>query len=216
MTYTKPLAVISDIHGCYRTLMALIAKIPSTHQVVFAGDLIDRGPDSAGVVKYAMDNNVPTVMGNHEDLMLYHHRFFHEGMPYRERNIWLWNGGGHAMTSWNEKVPPAVLHWVNRLPFHLDAEYDGQKFEISHTGFGGVKSATRETKLWERVGMENPGMPEPHDRFRIFGHTQQQEPWIEKDFAMIDTGCAYKDRGYGKLTAFLIPEKQIIQQDNIE
>lgn len=213
MTYTKPLAVVSDIHGCYRTLLALIAKIPSTHQVVFAGDLIDRGPDSAGVVKYAMDNNVPTVIGNHEDLMLWHHRFFAPGMPYSDRNIWLWNGGGHALTSWKDKVPPAVLHWVNKLPFVIDAEYDGQKFEISHTGFGGTGS--RETKLWSRYG---PGelLPLPHDRFRVFGHTQKQEPWIEKDFAMIDTGCAYKDRGYGKLTAFLIPEKQIIQQENIE
>lgn len=212
----KPIAVISDVHGCYKTLMALVAKIPSTHQIVLNGDLIDRGPNSAAVVKWAMDNNVPALIGNHEDMMLYHHRFFAKGMPYSDRNIWLWNGGGKAMTSWKEKVPVDVLHWVNKLPFHLDAEYDGQKFEISHTGWGGVATASRETKLWMRYGMETDTLPLPHDRFRIFGHTQKQEPWIEKDFAMIDTGCAYKDRGYGKLTAFLIPEKQIIQQDNIE
>lgn len=211
---TKPIAVISDVHGCYKTLMALVAKIPSTHQVVLNGDLIDRGPDSASVVEWAMKNSVPTVMGNHEDLMLYHHRFFAPGMPYSDRNIWLWNGGGMALDSWSGKVPVEVLHWVNRLPFVIDAEYDGKKFEISHTGFGA--SGDRQTRLWTRYGSDTDMLPLPHDRFRIFGHTQKQEPWIEKDFAMIDTGCAYKDHGLGKLTAFLIPEKQIIQQNNIE
>ena len=212
---TKPVAVISDIHGCYKTLMALVAKIPRTHQVVLCGDLIDRGPDSARVVCWAMDNNVPTVMGNHEDLMLGHHHPRFEcvanGIGY-----WMVNGGGDALDSFGGEVDEDILRWVSKLPFHLDAEYDGKKFEISHTGFGGVKQASREVKLWTRYGLEVDMLPLPHDRFRIFGHTQKQEPWIENDFAMIDTGCAYKDRGLGKLTAFLIPEKQIIQQDNIE
>ncbi len=213
----KPIAVITDIHGCYKTLMALVAKIPDTHQVVLGGDLIDRGPDSAGVVKWAMDNNVPTVIGNHEDMMLWHHGMKRLHMPYSDRNIWLWNGGGLSMDSWNNKVPKEVLEWVDHLPFAINAEYDGQKFEISHTGWGGKENGcTRETKLWTRLGSDTDTLPLPHDRFRIFGHTQKQEPWIEKDFAMIDTGCAYVNRGMGKLTAFLIPEKQIIQQDNIE
>lgn len=216
MTITKPLAVISDIHGCIKTLIALLDKIPSTHQPVFNGDLIDRGPNSAAVVEYAMSHKVPAVIGNHEDLMLYHHRRFHKGQPYDSRNIWLWNGGGMALDSWGNKVPVGVLDWVESLPFHIDAEYEGQKFEISHTGFGGVPQALRSTKLWTRYGLEIDMLPQPHDRFRIFGHTQKQEPWIEKDFAMIDTGCAYKDRGFGTLTAFLIPEKQVIQQKNIE
>lgn len=212
---TKPIAVISDIHGCLKTLVALLDKIPATHQPVFAGDLIDRGPDSAGVVEYAMAHQVPCVMGNHEDLMLgYHHPRFKRcanGIGW-----WLQNGGGLALESFGGSVPEAVLKWVDRLPFYLDAEYDSVKYEVSHTGWGGAPMASRETKLWVRFGLETDRLPVPHDRFRIFGHTQKEEPWIEKDFAMIDTGCAYRDRGLGKLTAFLIPEKKIIQQDNIE
>ena len=209
----KPIAVISDIHGCYKTLMAIVAKIPDTHQVVLAGDLIDRGPDSAGVVRWAMDNQVPTVMGNHEDLMLGYHwpRYdcCHEGRGY-----WLYNGGGDALDSFGGEISDQVLEWVNKLPFHIDAEYDGKKFEISHTGFGACET-NRSTKLWPRYGSDVYGLP-PGDQFRIFGHTQKQEPWIESNFAMIDTGCAYKHRGMGKLTAFLIPEKTVIQQDNID
>ena len=213
MTITRPLAVISDIHGCYKTLMALVAKIPYTHQVVLGGDLVDRGPDSRGVLNWAMDNLVPSVMGNHEDLMLGYHspRFpcCREGLGY-----WMVNGGGDTLDSFGGDIPDDVLQWVNKLPFHIDAEYDGNKFEISHTGFGGCNTS-RTVKLWTRYGSDVWGLP-PGEQFRIFGHTQKQEPWIEKDFAMIDTGCAYKDRGMGKLTAFLIPEKQVIQQDNID
>ena len=35
--------IIGDVHGCYDTLMALIAKLPEDAEIVFVGDLIDRG-----------------------------------------------------------------------------------------------------------------------------------------------------------------------------
>ncbi len=212
--FTQPLAIISDVHGCYKTLMALVAKIPATHQVVLNGDMIDRGPDSAGVVKWAMDNNVPCTMGNHEDLMLGHfHPVFSccpEGLGY-----WLVNGGGMALESWKGDIPIEVLEWVDQLPFGLHAKYGDNVFDISHTGYGNCELESRTDRLWLRFGSEIEQLPNKKSFF-VFGHTQKKEPWIEKDFAMIDTGCAYKERGLGKLTAFLIPEKQIIQQDNIE
>lgn len=207
----KNIAVISDVHGCFKTLMALVAKIPAGYEVVLCGDLIDRGPDSAGVVKWAIDNGIRTVIGNHEDLMLWHYARVHDGMPYTDRNIWMWNGGGMALQSWSGRVPEYVLDWVESLPFNIR---EGN-FDISHTGYGGLAKANRMTKLWARYGSDVHHFPDD-GMFRIFGHTQKQEPWLEKSFAMIDTGCAYKDRGMGVLTAYLIPDKKIIQQVNID
>jgi len=209
----KKLAVISDIHGCHKTLMALVAKIPKEYEIILAGDLVDRGPDSAGVVRWAMLNSIRCVLGNHEDMMLYHHRIFHKGMPYADRQLWLYNGGGLALESWGGEVPKSVLEWVNGLPMAITEGL----FEISHTGQGGFEKAQRFTKLWWREGSDGQTIGRQNDGvFRVFGHTQKEEPWIEKNFAMIDTGCAYKDRGFGTLTAFLIPDKTIIQQENIE
>lgn len=63
-------AVIGDVHGCLRELEQLLALIPSGHRICFVGDLVDRGPDSAGVVrlvrKFAADGAV-MVRGNHDD-----------------------------------------------------------------------------------------------------------------------------------------------------
>ncbi len=208
----KNIAVISDIHGCLQTLLALVEKIPSDYEVILAGDLIDRGPDSKGVVEWAMNSKTRCVLGNHEDMMLYacgrRHR---EQSNYLHISDWQRNGGGSTLEEWGGEMPDDVLNWVDGLPFFIR---EGE-FEISHTGWGGFDKIHRMTKLWSRHGIDNQ-IKRVDGIYRIFGHTQKQEPWIEKDFAMIDTGCAYKDRGMGMLTAFLIPDKTIIQQRNID
>ena len=43
--------IIGDVHGCYNTLMELIAKLPKDAKLCFVGDLIDRGPNSKDVVE---------------------------------------------------------------------------------------------------------------------------------------------------------------------
>lgn len=74
---------IGDIHGRLDLLDALLKRIdaddaarpPVDTNLIFLGDLIDRGPDSRGVVervKWLMQAspNVRCVIGNHEDLLL--------------------------------------------------------------------------------------------------------------------------------------------------
>ena len=58
--------VIGDIHGSYNTLLALIEKLPKDANIVFVGDLIDRGKYSSQVVKFIRKNRYKSVLGNHE------------------------------------------------------------------------------------------------------------------------------------------------------
>jgi hypothetical protein len=66
--------IIGDVHGCANELRALITKVgawPGDH-VVSVGDLLDKGPDSAGAVKvlrHLRDQGVRVtlVRGNHEE-----------------------------------------------------------------------------------------------------------------------------------------------------
>lgn len=65
--------VIADIHGCKKTLEALISKISLQKDDVlfFLGDYIDRGPDSSGVFDFILNIkesgfNIYTGRGNHE------------------------------------------------------------------------------------------------------------------------------------------------------
>jgi serine/threonine protein phosphatase 1 len=88
---------IGDVHGCRTHLAALLEKIRSdvsTRQashvtLVYLGDYIDRGPDSAGVLALAMSNvswadQTVRIKGNHEEML---ERFLAEpsyGMAWRQ------------------------------------------------------------------------------------------------------------------------------------
>jgi len=65
--------IVGDIHGCLSTLHALLSKLsftPAADHLIFAGDFINKGPDSHGVVAYARKVGASCVRGNHEDKFL--------------------------------------------------------------------------------------------------------------------------------------------------
>jgi len=74
-------AVIGDVHGALGPLEALVERLAlgDGDHLVFAGDLLDKGPDSPGVVRYirqlkaASPFKVILVEGNHEDR---HRRYY--------------------------------------------------------------------------------------------------------------------------------------------
>ena len=61
-------AIISDIHGNYDGLQAVLADIESRHydRVLCLGDLVDGGPQSIEVVRLFQELSIPTVQGNHD------------------------------------------------------------------------------------------------------------------------------------------------------
>lgn len=106
--------VIGDVHGCLIELNSLLRKIApaASDHLIFLGDLIDRGPDSAGVLNcvigLAGQCRVTTIMGNHEQMML-------EARTSNEKRAdWLTNGGDATLRS---NGPDATLadvpasHW---------------------------------------------------------------------------------------------------------
>lgn len=192
--------LISDIHGCFVTLTKLLSQFPG-EQVYFLGDLIDRGPDSAAVVRYAMENKILTLMGNHEQLCLsaYNRR---AGESYR---TWINNGGHTTEKSFGGKVPSDVLDWMEKLPLFIQFEPEG--LLLSHTGWGNCGNEW--TALWSR----NRSFPKD-GLFRVFGHTPSEEPVCGKEWVNIDTGCAYP--AYGHLTALQWPSGQLITIPNCE
>ncbi|RMZ83972.1 hypothetical protein DV737_g1292, partial [Chaetothyriales sp. CBS 132003] len=69
----KRLIFVGDIHGCKAELLALMAKVqfnPETDHLIAVGDVVNKGPDSPGVIDFLMANNASCVRGNHEDALL--------------------------------------------------------------------------------------------------------------------------------------------------
>ncbi|HUP41765.1 MAG TPA: symmetrical bis(5'-nucleosyl)-tetraphosphatase [Thermoanaerobaculia bacterium] len=66
---------IGDVHGCRETLKALLAELPppsSEDRLWLVGDLVNRGPDSLGVLRWAAESSerlggrFAAVLGNHD------------------------------------------------------------------------------------------------------------------------------------------------------
>lgn len=77
-----PFDIIGDVHGCRSELTELLIRLgytrsdaawshPEGRRAVFLGDLVDRGPDSPGVLGLVMDmvasGNALCVQGNHDN-----------------------------------------------------------------------------------------------------------------------------------------------------
>lgn len=63
--------IIGDIHGCAEDLQRLLTKVKfdaTIDTAIFVGDLINRGPDSIGVIKliWGLGQSAQVVLGNHD------------------------------------------------------------------------------------------------------------------------------------------------------
>ncbi len=91
---------IGDVHGCLSQLDALLTAIAPTSadHLIFLGDLIDRGPDSAGVLRRVRalfkTHHVTVIKGNHEQMML------DARDSHAKLTDWLQNGGDATLESY--------------------------------------------------------------------------------------------------------------------
>ena len=110
---------VGDIHGRADALEAILDKLAPGPEdtLVFLGDYIDRGPDSAEVFErlMALDRERAErdvfLMGNHEE-MLFRWAGLLEDDGYRE--AWLAVGGHEVLRQWGGKAPGHVMDWLER------------------------------------------------------------------------------------------------------
>ena len=100
-----PFYVIGDIHGRMDLLERLLDRLDPTHPLVFVGDYVDRGENSAEVLVYLSElsaedgRSVCCLKGNHEEMLL---EFIEE--PEKRGGVWLRNGGLQTLSSFGVAV----------------------------------------------------------------------------------------------------------------
>lgn len=60
---------IGDVQGCHQALLALLARVdyrPGADRLWFTGDLVNRGADSAAVLRFAQRVDAINALGNHD------------------------------------------------------------------------------------------------------------------------------------------------------
>jgi len=210
---------IGDVHGCASLLDRLHAKIradaadaPEPRKVVvYLGDYVDRGSDSAGVIDRLLDDPLPGfervfLKGNHEDFML---RFLEKSSS---GEVWLMNGGGSTLASYGvtESRPrdsAAHVHGLadafrDRLPAAHRRFLEG--LELTHREgdylfvHAGVRPGTRLDEQMEDdlLWIREPFLGSLEDRgyVVVHGHTPVDAPEVLFNRINVDTGAVWTRR----------------------
>ncbi len=225
---TGPFDAIGDVHGCHTELAHLLRELgyhvepdgahhPDGRTALFLGDLVDRGPDTPGVLRLAMGmvkaGTAYAVRGNHEDKLV---------RALKGREVKVGHGLERSLAQLAAETPEfrrEVLEFCDALVPHY--VLDGGRLVIAHAGlperFHGVESARmRSLALWgvSTGELDERGFPLRHpwaEEYRgaatvLYGHTPVEEPrWVNGTLCL-DTGCAFG----GRLTALRYPERELV------
>lgn len=205
------LIIIGDVHGCIRELEKLLKKVKpqKKDRIIFLGDLINRGPDSKAVLELARDIKATSLLGNHEYRLL---KFYHDLdstdlKPYEkstlaslEANDWNYLAD---MILWLE-IPGKLVFvhggFLPHIPWRRQpASVVTQIQMIDHQGLPRKRGEVPGSRFWADLWKQRPII--------IYGHTPRAKVYKRRFSIGIDTGCVWG----GKLTAFILPENEIIQ-----
>lgn len=215
--------VIGDVHGCFKTLLALIDKLPKGQKLCFTGDLIDRGPDSCKVIEFIRENGHQTVMGNHEEMVV--------KLQGKIDQLWMQNGGFQTIASYGDDMEKFKEHvaWMKSLPLFLEFQdvvnSDNRYLVVSHSNIFKVWNwSESRIKLNKDMYAENIIWARPNsvrdipNIYNIIGHTPLADgPRLRSCYANTDTGACFKGlNGFGRLSAIQFPEMITYTQENIE
>jgi protein phosphatase len=229
-----PFDVIGDIHGCRSELETLLDRLgyattrdpeghpvdavhPQGRRVVFVGDLVDRGPDTPGVLRLVMGmvaaGHGLCVPGNHENKLV---------RALRGAKVLVSHGLEETLAQLageTGEFRKQVEDFCYGLVSHL--VLDDGRLVVAHAGLkqayhGRASGRVRSFALYgDSTGETDEfGLPVRYpwaNDYRgkamvLYGHTPTPEPeWVNNTMCL-DTGCVFG----GKLTALRYPDKEIV------
>ncbi len=170
---------IGDVHGCFtamKTLIAFAGVEPSDH-VVWLGDYVDRGPDSAQVIEFLIDQRASTnavcLRGNHEIMM----ERARNALP--ELRSWAMCGGDATWDSYSERFDGDGLDAVPKSHWDFIAGLD--RYHETETHIFVHASLDSETKLSDQFddalfwGEFSSIGPHVSGKSVVCGHTSQKD-----------------------------------------
>lgn len=232
-----PFDIIGDIHGCRSELETLLGKLgyalrrddlgrpvdathPEGRTAVFVGDLVDRGPDSPGVLRLVMgmvaSGTALCVPGNHENKL---------GRYLKGRKVRVTHGLAETVEQLDRehRADPAFVDRVRDFIESLVSHYvlDGGGLVVCHAGLpekyhGRTSGRVRSHALYGETTGETDefGLPVRYpwaEDYRgraavVYGHTPTpRASWLNTTICL-DTGCVFG----GRMTALRWPERELM------
>ncbi|GIH69498.1 polynucleotide kinase-phosphatase [Sphaerimonospora thailandensis] len=225
---TGPFDIIGDVHGCRSELESLLRRLgwdvtpdgavhPEGRTAVFVGDLVDRGPDTPGVLRLVMGmvaaGNALCVCGNHEQKLV---------RALAGRAVRATHGLERSLLQFDAEPAEfreAARAFMDGLLSHY--RLDGGRLVVAHAGLkeayhGRASGRVRAFALYGDTTGETDeyGLPVRYpwaDEYRgramvVYGHTPIPEPeWVNNTICL-DTGAVFG----GRLTALRYPERELV------
>jgi protein phosphatase len=223
-----PFDIIGDVHGCHAELLTLLGQLgyqpgpagalvhPGGRTAVFVGDLVDRGPDTPGVLRTVMAmtaaGSALAVSGNHESKLM---------RALRGRDVTVSHGLAESLAQLKaepEEFRRQAMAFMDSLISHY--VLDDGRLVVAHAGLreemhGRASAAVRSFALYGETTGETDeyGLPVRYpwaQDYRgkalvVHGHTPVPEAvWVNNTICL-DTGCVFG----GQLTALRYPEKEL-------
>ncbi|MFE9063065.1 polynucleotide kinase-phosphatase [Streptomyces violaceusniger] len=234
---TGPFDIIGDIHGCRSELETLLGKLgyalrrdesgrpvdaahPEGRTAVFVGDLVDRGPDSPGVLRLVMgmvaSGAALCVPGNHENKL---------GRYLKGRKVRVTHGLAETVEQLDREhtADPDFVERARAFIESLVSHYvlDGGALVVCHAGLpekyhGRTSGRVRSHALYGETTGETDefGLPVRYpwaEDYRgraavVYGHTPiPRASWLNNTICL-DTGCVFG----GRMTALRWPERELV------
>lgn len=221
-SYPSLIAAVGDVHGAagllstlLRGLDAVAARRKMAMEIIFLGDIVDRGPDSRGALDLVLETlashpNSRLLLGNHDWWLL---QFLKAELDVDAIDNWLDQGGAATLASYGaarDRDLDAIRQRILRdRPEHLallsgaaTIAVDG-KFVFVHAGIDPRRPIDRQDAqdcLWIRAPFLNHVGPLSH--IVVHGHQPQKagRPVVTENRVSMDTGAVFT----GRLSAVVI------------
>lgn len=203
---------IGDVHGCADEFEELLnaLDLQPKDRVIQVGDLVNRGPDSHGVIELARAYKVEAILGNHElRLLTYKQKgkssilkdYDHNTIRQLTRSDWKYLKAMPKLL-YEAKIDTVIVHggFLPNKPWQTqDIDLITSIQVIDKNGQPAKRSDSPDADPWADTWGGSP--------FVVYGHTPRPNVLERKGSIGIDTGCVYG----GHLTAYIIEDQSLVQ-----
>jgi len=196
---------IGDVQGCRAELERLLEAVDFARgrdRLVPVGDLVNKGPDSSGVLDLLMQLDAQPVLGNH-DL-----HWLQRGKAAPRHDSWL-------------RAQPVVRLYDDVIAVHAGLHPAWDEARLGALSAADVHYAVN-VRYCDADGHQPPrDWPPPGPPYRpwddfytgrkrvVFGHWARRGLVVRPQCVGLDSGCVYG----GKLSAWIAEEDRVVQVD---
>jgi hypothetical protein len=229
-----PVSFIGDVHAWSDRLDRLLAKLDG--DLVFMGDLIDRGPDAPGVLArvraLCASGRARCLLGNHEYALL--RALGHAGLGLNGDDDFFaaWRdgfGGAAVLAAYGVGDAASLrvalgdaLDWMASLPWVLEGEEDGRRWIAVHAGLAENRPLREQVDElrhgWDALDIAAEALfskaraflvPDdfPEGCCLVSGHVPLQQAFVTPSRILCDTSGGQR---YRELSAVVWPEGRVV------